>query len=323
MSASKLRGFTLIEMMVVIAIIGVLAGLLLVALGPARQRARTFQCAHNLRQLGQAMDQYVTTNQRYPGSFEWDPKTRTNAWAWPVLLLPYMDEKARYDAFYEYSDFTGTAPPGYPPGYTDWLQLLDKLYCPSDPDIVSGAPYLSYVANMGRDDQVLAAAGQFDWPGNGVFHNRALPPGSNPVKMSIISIKDGKGQTLSLTENVDAGVWTDNGSVTFEYGVGVLWEDRADWDTAMPPAIFPNRGTVGNPNPMGAVLARPSSLHPLGFNALLCDGSVKFIKEEITYTVWKKLMTSDGKNAGPTMEPLPPPPRSFVGPVSDSDIINE
>ena len=61
----KRRGFSLIELLVVISIIGLLAGMLLPALKQARESARTALCASNLRQLGLATQMYVDDYGRY------------------------------------------------------------------------------------------------------------------------------------------------------------------------------------------------------------------------------------------------------------------
>jgi prepilin-type N-terminal cleavage/methylation domain-containing protein len=65
------RGFTLVELLVVIAIIAVLIALLLTVLTGARKAADAVKCASNLRQLGAAVQQYAIDNKGYMPPVRW------------------------------------------------------------------------------------------------------------------------------------------------------------------------------------------------------------------------------------------------------------
>ena len=99
-------GFTLIELLVVIAIIALLIGILLPALGKAREAGRSAVCLSNLRQLGGALNLYANDNDewvpREAGSLAADEPARSID-GWPVLFRPYLDEvnadADRFDLF--------------------------------------------------------------------------------------------------------------------------------------------------------------------------------------------------------------------------------
>jgi prepilin-type N-terminal cleavage/methylation domain-containing protein/prepilin-type processing-associated H-X9-DG protein len=104
-------GFTIVELMVVIAVIGILIALLMPAVQEARESARRLHCRNNTKQIALAIVNYETTKKRYPpGGMAGTRTTPTFAdgpfdprggkmISWQVLILPYLEENSLYKQF--------------------------------------------------------------------------------------------------------------------------------------------------------------------------------------------------------------------------------
>ncbi|REK17532.1 MAG: DUF1559 domain-containing protein [Planctomycetota bacterium] len=310
------RGFTLVELLVVITIIAMLVGLLIPAVMAARNAARRNECINNQRQIGQAMTSYVTAKQHFPPSFSQQPDPAgkfaaagvgPQAVGWVPPMLTYLEQAPLYQVFQQ----------------NDWDTLegaeVGILTCPSRDPSDSQAP-LSYVVNGGIHDYVDSDYAM-DYQENAVFFDAFSPSQgfakkTAPIDMSYLSRHDGNTSTLMLTENLNArdwavvGVLTPPASYPEPYPLqpgppvnGQSWWQTVTWIQPTPqPPTDPSWGTVPG-GPPGKILnqpatgppsdrtwGRPSSNHSGGFIVTMCDTSAKFMSDEIEYRVFCLLM---------------------------------
>ena len=130
------RGFTLVEVLVVIAIIGVLIALLLPAVQAARESARVTMCMNNLKQLGLAAQNFHETNGNLPPGIGYYPTTANGTFGTGHFhLLPFIEQE---NLFHKSLGIVPFPPPGGPtlahyPGNNGVQSTVVKLYvCPSD-----------------------------------------------------------------------------------------------------------------------------------------------------------------------------------------------
>jgi prepilin-type N-terminal cleavage/methylation domain-containing protein len=92
------HGFTLVELLVVLAIIGVLVSLLLPAVQMVREAARKTQCQNNLKQLSLALHNYQSAHRVIPLAM-YEKDDAPFAWTWGTMTLPFVEQSNLYQSF--------------------------------------------------------------------------------------------------------------------------------------------------------------------------------------------------------------------------------
>ncbi len=307
MTVAKKRGFTIVELLVVITIIGFLMALLFPAINAVRVIARRGQCLSRQRQLGQGILNYTTGKDEFPAwkaarplrrnEQAMDPLPQTDPWCWVPFILPHTDSSSVYDYLVSngwdgYDDDVG-------PGSVPYVRRINTLICPADPPPSVNAAALSYVVNAGVPDASNSSDPMhFDADFNGVFFKHyPNAQKSRWVKQSLtyITDHDGASYTIMLSENVNAFLWgwgnTSSGS-SLEAQHCILWGVSGQLQLNGPVESFAIQGHST------ADRARPSSRHPGGFVVTFCSGSTDFLKQSIGLNVYKQLMTPNGFEIG-------------------------
>jgi prepilin-type N-terminal cleavage/methylation domain-containing protein/prepilin-type processing-associated H-X9-DG protein len=321
---SKSKGFTLVELLVVITIIGILIALLLPAVQTAREAARRMQCGNNLKQLGLALQSYENANGNFPAGGLPSPR---GSWgtSWMVTLLPFVEQSAIYDQL----DLKGdqdTAPTRGCTGvvYDGWNLYNGKLLqgiginvlvCPSSslpkwalegaiPPKSSGVQAPNYVAIAGAIDypSVIDHDGNTNiYMGTGILSFGGVLMSGRYV--SAAQVTDGLSNTLVVAEQSDWCIDASGGQVDcrsqsdhgFPLGVCIspVGGDRFyNGTTVRYPINNLSWEAAGVGQSWG--LNRPIlSPHSGGAQGAMGDGSVQFLSEGVQLQILKNLSNRD------------------------------
>ena len=230
------RAFTLIELLVVIAIIGVLIALLLPAVQSAREAARRSQCVNNLKQIGLAFHNYLSSSGDTLPPAAIDGVQNFSALA---RLLPFLEQttisnsmnfslSARWDGW---AGNSGLSSPPYP-GEGAWFQAtaactqVQVFLCPSDPNKGSTdgpgntIPSLSTKFWASSNYPINAGTNRYinNWYPNGVAYNLSTWDGAFKTPVSLATFVDGTSNTAIFSEWCKG---VGNGSTPYKDGLAL------------------------------------------------------------------------------------------------------
>jgi prepilin-type N-terminal cleavage/methylation domain-containing protein len=310
---TRRAGFSLVELMVVIFIIGLLCALLLPAIQGARESARKVHCRNNLKQLGLAAINFEQDHRKYAVHTE----AAHNEATWITLLYPYLEEGA---LFTEWARAAGYGKPSrmtapLPQQLQERQQTLARiiatpvtiLYCPSRRPAValplfSISPILGQTADvrLGSRTDYAINGGASHWESDfhvkrpGIWEREPIaeaPRRLRPVRAK--NVKDGLSSTYLIGEK---SVTSDN----YETGT-----DPGDDDSTF---ACP-RGTCvrfAKRVPVHDVPAVENcwschnfgSAHPTHWNAVFCDGSVHSLSYEMSFSTHQALASRSSRDRG-------------------------
>jgi prepilin-type N-terminal cleavage/methylation domain-containing protein/prepilin-type processing-associated H-X9-DG protein len=135
------RGFTLLELIVVLAILGLVLALVIPAVRrDVRPVARRSQCMNNLKQIGLALHNYHDEYQAFPPAYTVDSDGKP-LHSWRTLILPYMDQAPLYNRL----DLT--KPWDDPVNAEAFKTVVAGYHCPSDPGATDHTTYVAIVTD--------------------------------------------------------------------------------------------------------------------------------------------------------------------------------
>lgn len=325
----QFRGLTLVEVLVVIAIIGIMAGLLLPALQSARESGRRSSCSNNLRQIGIALNGCQARDGRFPPAgrgYSWcipgsDPRNAGDTKVYNsnglVDLLPFLDQQQLFDKFDHNVAFSDMA---YSTGSGIlWLNTAGKLVGNPSQNASLASTTLSVFrcASDTKQEQLTGAYGSTGMPAQGVAATNYDFIGNASPGVSAGSTKGEQDLCNSWrTAGVDRRMFGQNSMTTpghvvdglsntfalgettrfHRTGKGFAWGMRAYLMAGVDPTSGLNIWTTDTAVPAGDRFgmvatwrSSAASMHPGGCHFVTADGAVHFFAQETGITVLQSL----------------------------------
>jgi prepilin-type N-terminal cleavage/methylation domain-containing protein/prepilin-type processing-associated H-X9-DG protein len=306
------RGFTLVELLVVIAIIGALIALLLPAVQSARESSRRANCQDHLRQVGIAIQNYLSTNRQFPAGKKFSgPRNlpTTQSLSWSSTLLDYLEEGktlAKLDFSIPISDPKNLPTTGH---------IIEVYLCPSTSRLEQHRGEDHRLVPMSRPGGGMAC---IDYLGVSGPDKDAEPPGQTveygrqrgvlignkglanedtliePPPIREEQVTDGMAYTICVAECSGRGVEYDAEDDKIKSLNGA-------WASGSNVSHITSR-INGDPVPDAWYHEAIMSDHPGGAHLLMCDGSVHFGTDETEKPVLMSLCSRDGEEV---VSPLP------------------
>lgn len=301
-------GFTLVELLVVVAIIGVLIALLLPAVQAARESARRTQCANNLKQIGLACQSHAETYGAFPtgGSGYWATRTwlggapatySSQTWSWGYQILPFIEQT---NIHVNPSDDVVASIP------------IPAYFCPSrrPPTALKDGYWASWVTTFRAQADYAGNAGSSSGgnDGGGVYgdgRDGVVVKQGAVAAVRLRDITDGLSNTLLIGEKrVNVSFCeTDQQPDDNDGYVGGFQDDVVRWGAAAtqwgPLVPAPDvTGLAYTWQTFQPCVYQFGSSHPAVAQFAVCDGSVQLIRFGIDPTVFQRLaVRNDGQVA--------------------------
>jgi prepilin-type N-terminal cleavage/methylation domain-containing protein len=321
MSINQRCGFTIVELLVVITIIGVLTALLLPAVQAAREAARRAQCMNNLKQLGLAALQFHDQQRHLPPGIGYYPTANHGVFGTGFFhLLPYLEEGNLFDRSLGSVPFPPPVGPSvvrYPGNNNVYRQTAAVFLCPTDPSVEPGGVVTVDEVTWGASSYASSALA------SAVYDLTVNPPTSDPQGRVRIpaDFADGTSHTILHAEKY-ARCTNSNMAPPFQDG-GNAWAfcTSAVFPWQPPPMSFPGKALLpgfaipglagrGAPNVIGPNSifqvdptpflgncdpTRASTAHTSGIAVGLADGSARNLSPSISGDTWWAAVTPKGE----------------------------